>query len=322
MLFKPRSAPAVSPGRRVRAWCVGLLAAGLTMMAVVASDAYAAQSPVGLGTAGSFAVLAGSAVTNTGPSTINGDLGVSPGTAVTGFPPGTDNGSTHAADAVAAQAQSDLTTAYNDAASRKPPVTVSGDLGGQTLTPGVYNASSSIGLTGTLTLDAQGNPHAVFIFQVGSTLTTASASHVNLVNGAQACNVYWQIGSSATLGTSSVFVGDILALTSISITNGVTVHGRALARNGAVTLINDTISAAHCAGGGGGGSGSGGGGGGGGGGSGGGGGGSGGGGGGSGGGGHHHPHHHRHHHRHHRHHHHHHHHSPPRPPRHPHGFTG
>src|ERR1700733_5869612 len=247
MLSKSNSRPR-SPARRARTWGVGLVAAaGLVAMGVVVSGAFAAQSPVGLGTAGSFAVLAGSTVTNTGPSTINGDLGVSPGTAVTGFPPGTVNGSIHAADAVAAQAQSDLTTAYNDAASRTPAVTMSGDLGGLTLTPGVYKSSSSIGLTGALTLDGQGNTGAVFIFQVGSTLTTASASHVNLINGAQACNVFWQIGSSATLGTSSVFTGDILALTSISINNGVTVNGAALARNGAVTLIDDTISAAPCA---------------------------------------------------------------------------
>jgi hypothetical protein len=126
-------------------------------------------------------------------------------------------------------------------------VSVSGDLGGQTLTPGVYKSSSSIGLTGALTLDGQGNTSAVFIFQVGYTLTTASASHVNLIDGAQACNVFWQIGSSATLGTSSVFAGNIFAYTSISINNGVDLAGRALARNGAVTLINDTITAAQCA---------------------------------------------------------------------------
>lgn len=248
MLFNARGQARPSPARRTRWWSVGVLAvAGLVATGVVVTGAFAAQSPVGLGTADRFAVLAGSTVTNTGPSTINGDLGVSPGTAVTGFPPGTVNGSIHADDAVAAQAQSDLTTAYDDAASRKPAVSVAGDLGGLTLTPGVYKASSSIGLTGALTLDAQGNPSAVFIFQVGSTLTTASASHVNLINGAQACNIFWQIGSSATLGTSSVFTGDILALTSISVNDGVTVNGRTLARNGAVTLINDTITAAHCA---------------------------------------------------------------------------
>jgi hypothetical protein len=157
------------------------------------------------------------------------------------------NGTIHATDAVALQAQSDLTTAYDDAAGRSPAAAVSADLGGSTLTQGVYNSASSLGLTGTLTLDAEGDANAVFIFQAGSTLTTASGSHVNLVNGAQPCNVFWQVGSSATLGTGSVFTGNVLALTSISVTDGVTVAGRLLARNGAVTLINDRVTAAHCA---------------------------------------------------------------------------
>jgi len=220
----------------------------LVALALLASDALAAQPPVGLGTANPFAVLAGSTVTNTGPSTINGNLGVSPGAAVTGFPPGTVNGTIDKANAVASQAQSDLTTAYNDAAGRTPALAVSADLGGQTLTPGVYKSDSSLGLTGTLTLDAQGDPDAVFIFQAGSTLTTAGG--VNLINGAQSCNVFWQVGSSATLGTppapSSVFRGTILALTSITLVTGVTVDGRALARNGAVTLDTNTITPAPC----------------------------------------------------------------------------
>jgi serine protease AprX len=205
------------------------------------------QPPVGLGTADRFAVLAGSTVTNTGPSTINGDLGLYPGTAVTGFPPGTVNGATHAANAVALQAKSDLTTAYDDVAGRTPPAPAPADLGGLTLTPGVYRSGSSLALTGELALDAQGDPSAVFVFQAGSTLITASASRVRLVNGAQPCNVFWQVGSSATLGTSTDFAGNILALTSISMNDGVTLNGRALARNGAVTLINDTITAPHCA---------------------------------------------------------------------------
>ncbi len=231
---------------------MGLLAAMcLVAMALLASDAFAAQPPVGLGTAETFAVLAGSTVTSTGSSTINGDLGVSPGTAVTGFPPGTVSGTIHAADAVAGQAQADLTTAYNDAAGRTGALAVPADLGGRTLTPGVYRSGSSLRLTGTLTLDARGDPDAVFVFQAGSTLTTAPGSHVNLINGARPCNVSWQIGSSATLGTSSVFAGNILALTSISVNDGVTLNGRALARNGAVTMINDTITAAQCATGGG-----------------------------------------------------------------------
>ena len=206
-----------------------------------------ARTGLGLGTAESFAVLAGTTVTNTGPSTINGNLGLSPGTAVTGFGPGTVTGTKHLADAIALKAKSDLTVAYDDAADRTPAVSAPADLGGLTLTPGVYKNASSFGLTGALTLDAQGDPNAVFVFQAGSTLTTASASEVRLVNGAQACNVFWKVGSSATLGAGSVLSGSILALTSISIGDGVTMHGRALARNGAVTLINDTITAAHCA---------------------------------------------------------------------------
>jgi hypothetical protein len=231
-----------------RARTVGLTAvASLLTLALLASTALAAQPPVGLGTADSFAVLAGQTVTNTGPTTINGDLGVMPGSAIPGFPPGKVNGAIHAADAVALQAQSDLTTAYNDAAGRTPPALLSADLGGLTLTAGAYRAPGTLGLTGALTLDAQGDPNAVFIFQAASTLITASASRVNLINGAQPCNVFWQVGSSATFGTTSAFVGNVMALTSISLNNGVTLQGRALARNGSVTLINDTISAAHCA---------------------------------------------------------------------------
>ena len=219
----------------------------LLLAIVVASPAAAAQPRVGLGTADSFAILAGSAVTNTGPSVINGDLGVDPGTAISGFPPGTVNGTVHSADAVAGQAKTDLTTAYNDAAGRTPPASVSGDLGGQTLTPGVYKSSSSLALTGALTLNAQGDPNAVFVFQAASTLITASGSRVNLIGGAQACNVFWQVGSSATLGTNSTFIGNILALTSATLNTGARVDGRVLARNGGVTLDNNVISTARCA---------------------------------------------------------------------------
>ncbi|MEO8687467.1 MAG: ice-binding family protein [Solirubrobacteraceae bacterium] len=207
----------------------------------------AGPPPVGLGTADRFAVLAGSTVTNTGPSTINGDLGLSPGTAVTGFPPGTVNGTTQAANPVALEAKADLTTAYDDAVGRTPPTPAPADLGGLKLTPGVYRSGSSLALTGDLELDAEGDPNAVFVFQAGSTLISASASRVKLAGGAQACNVFWQVGSSATLGTTTDFAGNILALTSITMNDGVTLNGRALARNGAVTLINDTITAPHCA---------------------------------------------------------------------------
>ena len=189
---------------------VGVLAL-LILLGVTRADAVGA--PVNLGTAASFAVLAGTTVTNTGLTTISGDLGVSPGTAVTGFPPGLVSGGTiHAADAVAAQAQADLTTAYNDAAGRSTSATISADLGGQTLVSGVYTGTT-LGLTGTLTLDAQGDPNAVFVFQSASTLTTATSSSVVLINGASSCNVFWQVGSSATLGTNSVIVGTVLALT-------------------------------------------------------------------------------------------------------------
>ncbi|WP_171060232.1 ice-binding family protein [Streptomyces montanus] len=215
-------------------------------MAVLPTPAQAIGVAVPLGTADSFAVLAGETVTNTGSSTITGNVGVHPGKAVTGFPPGTVNGSIHRGDALAKQAKTDLTTAYNNAAGQPYDASVSDDLGGRTLKPGVYRASSSIGLTGTLTLDAEGDPNAVWIFQVGSTLTTASASRVRLINGAAPCNVFWKIGSSATLGTGSTFVGNILALTSITVTTGVTIDGRALARNGAVTLDDDTITRKTC----------------------------------------------------------------------------
>jgi hypothetical protein len=200
-----------------------------------------------LGSAQSFAVLGASTVTNTGPTVVNGNLGVSPGIAITGFPPGIVIGTTHAGDPVALQAQTDLTAAYNTAAAAPCGTDLSGqDLGGLTLTPGVYCFSSSAALTGTLTLNAQGNPNAVFIFQVGSALTTASNSAVVMTNGGSLCsNVFWQIGTSATLGTGTMFGGNILALASITLTTGASVSGRTLARTGAVTL--DSSSVGGCA---------------------------------------------------------------------------
>ncbi|MEK6260164.1 MAG: ice-binding family protein, partial [Planctomycetota bacterium] len=201
-----------------------------------------------LGTAESFAVLGGSAVTNTGPTVISGDLGVGPGSAVTGFPPGiVINGAMHVADAVAIQAQNDVTTAYNEIAGYTVTQVLTGqDLGGLTLTQGVYFFSSSAQLTGALTLDAQGDPDAEFYFQIGSTLTTASNSSVVMINGADPCDVFWQVGSSATLGTTTEFIGHILALTSITVQTGATVEGSVLARNGAVTLDSNVITVAEC----------------------------------------------------------------------------
>jgi len=203
-----------------------------------------AATLVNLGTADSFAVLAGSTVTNTGVTTIQGNLGVWPGAAIPGFPPGIVNGTIHAADAIAMQAQNDLTTAYIFAAGQAATSNLTGqDLGGLTLLPGVYAFNSSAQLTGTLTLNAQGNPNAVFLFQIGSTLTTASSSSVVLINGGQDGNVFWQVGSSATLGTSTAFEGNILALTSITLNTGATIlDGRALARNGAVTLDTNDVT--------------------------------------------------------------------------------
>ncbi|MGD1049568.1 MAG: ice-binding family protein [Solirubrobacteraceae bacterium] len=233
--------------RRI-ACVVGAVGAVAAASLLAVPLALSAQAPVGLGTAGNFAVLAGSAVTNTGPSVISGSVGLAPGSAVSGFPPGIVlNGTTQVANGVALQAKNDLVTAYNDAAGRSSTETVAAGLAGETLTPGVYTSASSLGLTGQLTLNAQGNPNAVFIFQAGSSLIVGSGSQVNLIGGAQACNVYWQVGSSATIGTSSAFVGNILALTSITMTTGATLQGSALARNGAVTLDTNTITRATCA---------------------------------------------------------------------------
>lgn len=206
-----------------------------------------AVTAVNLGTASNFAILAGSTITNTGSSVINGDLGLNPGTSVTGFPPGTLNGTQHAANATALQAQADLVTAYDNAAGQTPVDTIATELGGTTKTAGIYNsASGTFGITGTLTLNAQGDANAVFIFKTATTLITGGASDVLLVNGAQACNVFWQVGSSATLGTNSTFKGNILALTSATLTTGANVEGRVLARNGAVTLDTNTVTKATC----------------------------------------------------------------------------
>ena len=218
---------------------------GLLAVVIASLSANAAAINVDLGTADSFAVLAGSAVTNTGTSTVHGSVGVSPGSAISGFPPGLVSGGTiHNMDATAAQAQSDLTTAYNFAAGESCSNNLTGmDLGGLTLASGVYCFDSSAQLTGALTLNAQGNPNAVFVFKIGDTLTTASNSSVVFINGGQGDSVFWKVGSSATLGTSTAFAGNILALTSITLNTTASIQcGRALARNGAVTMDNNTVS--------------------------------------------------------------------------------
>ena len=234
-----------SPKRAGRAGIA--LAVSFAFLAVpVAAQA----APVNLATAGSFVALGGSTVTNTGPSVLNGDLGVAPGTSLVGFGlPAVVNGATHANDAIANQAQADLTTAYDVAAAEPvaPANDLTGtDLGNRTLTAGAYRYTSSAQLTGPLTLDAQGDPNAQFVFEIASTLTTASASSVVLINGASPCNVFWQVGSSATLDSTTAFQGNLMALTDISLNNGASVIGRVLARNGQISLINNVLDGSGC----------------------------------------------------------------------------
>ncbi len=226
------------------------IVAGVALVGMWPMAAQAATAP-SLGAAASFAVLGASTVTCTGPSSIVGDLGVSPGSAITGFPPCKLTGTFHSADAVSLQAQADATTAYNALAGAPCGTDLTGqDLGGLTLSPGVYCFSSSAELTGTLNLSGGG----IYIFQIKSTLTTASGSSV-LISNAQPCdastNVFWQVGSSATLGTTTAFAGNILALASITMTTGATLDGRAIALNGAVTMDTNTISTCGQTGGGG-----------------------------------------------------------------------
>jgi hypothetical protein len=240
-----------SPRPQVRRTRTGTLAtiALATFVVVSAPSASAAsyEDAVGLGSADPYSVLAGSTVTNTGPTSLSGELGVSPGTAITGFPPGVAGGATHAGDANAASAQSSVTTAYVDAAGRPPTGTTLGSaLAGGTLLAGVYNAGSSLDVSGAVTLDGEGDPNAVFIFQVGASLTTASSTSIVLTGNAQACNVYWQVGASATLGTTTTFAGTVLAQNSVSVGTGTTVAGRALARVGAVTLDNNVFTDPAC----------------------------------------------------------------------------
>ena len=213
-----------------------------TVLIAAAAAVSQSPAPVNLGSASEFTALASSAVTNTGATTVTGDLGVSPGTGLTGSP--TVIGALHLGDSVAAQGQLDLTTAYDDAAGRTlNSILVAGNLGGQTLAPGLYTSSSSLEITsGDLTLDAGGDGNAVFIFQMASTLTTTSGRQVILSGGAEASNIFWQVGSSATLGTNSVFKGTIMALASITLTTGATLDGRVLARTGAITFDGNIVT--------------------------------------------------------------------------------
>ncbi len=237
----------LSRGRRKLVLGSSLVLATLWTM-LLAGSALAAAAPVGLGSAASFSVLAGSTVTNTGPTTMFGDLGLSPGSSVTGAPHVL--GQMHVDDAVAIEAKNALTTAYNDAASRPSNGSAGTDLAGQVFLPGIRTASSSLLLSsGSVTLDAQGDPNAVFIFQIGTTLITGSNTTVALINGAQACNVFWQVGSSATLGTGTRFVGTVMASATITANTAATIHGRLLAQTGAVNLDTNTITTSNCAGG-------------------------------------------------------------------------
>ena len=215
---------------------------GLLISSVLALNAYATPF---LGSAGSFAVLGASTVTNTGATTLNGDLGLSPGTSITGSGTITLTGTIHQTDGPAATAQADAVLAYNNWASQAVTSNLTGlDLGTVgTLTPGVYNFTSSAQLTGALTLDFQNLINKAFVFQIGSTLTTASGSSVSIINAGSNDNVYWQVGSSATLGTSTSFMGDIIALTSVAmLTTAKDGCGSVIALNGAVTLDTNTIS--------------------------------------------------------------------------------
>lgn len=238
----------------VLAALVTLVATGLLLPLAAAHAAHHAADPVLLGTAESFAILAGSTITNTGQSTVAGDIGLDPGTAVTGFGPGADaithlDGEEHIDDAVAEQAKVDLTTAYNNARDQTLALEIPTELSTSTvLTPGIYDsASGTFELTGTLTLDAGGDPDAVFIFQMVTTLVTASASSLVLTNEASPCNVFWQVGSSATLGAASSFGGTIMADQDITLGTGATLDGRALASVAAVTLQGNIIDNSSCA---------------------------------------------------------------------------
>ena len=221
-----------------------LVVAGLTPALSTAE----AEAPVNLVSAAPYAVLANSAVTNNGDSVVNGDLGVHPGTELTGFPPGVVNGERHLGDAAAQRARADLTTAYDDAVGRTPTRTVGTDLAGQTFTPGVYQVPQDARLDGTVTLDAQGDASAVFVFRIESELSTTDNSRVNVVNSPRpACNISWTVGDSATLATGTSLVGRLMAVNAITLHSAAHIEqGGAFSRDGAVTLDNNVISRAEC----------------------------------------------------------------------------
>ena len=240
----------MKPSKKIR--YASLLVTLSLIFLALPSSVMAAQAPVNLGTTSSFAVLAGTTITNIGTSTINGDaggnVGLFPGSDLTGLETITISGAVHLNDAVASVAQNDLVIAYDDAAGRTPVTRIAAELGETTLKPGVYDSAEGFfQITGTLTLDAEGDPDGVFIFLTQSTLITASGSNVNMINSARYCRTFWQVGSSATLGTNSHFVGHIFALTSIAAKTGATVQGQLMAINGAVTLDSNTITNGICA---------------------------------------------------------------------------
>jgi type VI secretion system secreted protein VgrG len=242
MITAPRLTLRLASAVGVTSLSVALALAGITAGAAAANP-----TTIDLGTAAAASVLGGSGVSNTGSSVLNGDVDSSPTPAIIGFPPGVYGGTEHAADGVAAAAQADLTTAYNAAAAAPSTSNETGlDLGGQTLTEGVYTASTAMALTGPVPLTLDGSASSVFIFQAGSTLITGSNTSIVLTGGVLACNVFWQVGTSATLGSGSSFVGNILANQSISLDTSATVQGRALARNGAVTLESNVFTAPAC----------------------------------------------------------------------------
>lgn len=204
-----------------------------------------AQQPVMLNGSSTIAILAGAAISNTGATVVTGDLALSPGSSVDGFPPGVLNGTLHISDSIANQGKIDLTAAYNDATDRitSEIVTLSGNIGGLTLTPGLYKSTSSLAISsGDLTFDAKGNPNAVFVIQMKSTFTTTSSRKIILSGGAQAANIFWQVGSSATFGTNSELKGTFFVMESITFQTGATLDGRAMARTGSVSLAGNTIT--------------------------------------------------------------------------------